>query len=64
MPKIIGQDTTVYKRSTCRKCGAINEYAPNEVRVLYKGKDYTGCTEVTEGFNCGQCNNEIITRSY
>ena len=34
MPKVVGQDQSVYKRYTCKNCGAINEVAPNEVQVL------------------------------
>lgn len=64
MPKLIGQDASVYKRITCKKCGGINEYLPNEVRVLYKGRDYGGDTSITEGFNCAQCGSEVVTRSY
>lgn len=64
MPKAVGQDASVYKRITCRKCGCINEYLPNEVRVLYKGRDYDGGMSVTEGFNCAQCGSEVVTRSY
>lgn len=62
MPIVVGQDPKIAKRITCRNCGAINEYTPNEVRVLHKGKDVTGCMEVTEGFNCAQCGHEVVTR--
>lgn len=63
MPKVVGQDQTVYKRATCRKCGSINEYAPNEERELYKGRDISGCMCTTKGFNCGNCGQEVITYS-
>lgn len=32
MAKVIGFDEKVYKRFTCRSCGAIVQYAPNEVK--------------------------------
>lgn len=64
MPKVVGQDNSVYKRLTCKNCGAINEYTPNEVRVLYSGKDISGCMEITKGFNCAQCGLEVITEQY
>lgn len=64
MPKVVRQDQTVYKRATCRHCGAINEYTPNEVRLLWAGKDISGCQEVTKGFNCGQCGEQVVTHSY
>lgn len=61
MPKVVGQDQTVYKRIACRKCGAINEYAPNEERELSKGRDISGSMCVTKGFNCANCGQEVIT---
>lgn len=61
MPKVIGHDPNIAKQATCKKCGAINEYLPNEERMLFKGKDISGCTEITKGFNCGQCGAEVIT---
>ena len=61
MPKVIGQDLNVAKRATCKKCGAINEYLPNEERVLYQGRDISQVMCTTKGFNCGQCGAEIIT---
>lgn len=63
MPKIVGYDQAVMKRITCRNCGAINEYAPSDVRVLYKGRDISQTMCTTEGFNCGGCGKELITRS-
>jgi hypothetical protein len=64
MVKVVGQDNSMAKRATCGGCGAVNEYLPNEVRELYRGKDYTGCGEGRDGFNCGQCGKEITTRSW
>lgn len=61
MPKVVGQDTSVFKRYTCKKCGAINEVAPNEVKEISRGRDISGCMSVTEGFNCGQCGKVVIT---
>ena len=63
MPKVIGQDQSVSKQATCRHCGAINEYLPNEVRVLYKGRDIDGGYSETLGFKCGQCSDDVITKS-
>lgn len=61
MPKVTGQDPSVTKRATCKKCGAINEYTPNEVRILYSGRDISQTMSRTEGFNCANCSAEIIT---
>lgn len=64
MPTVIGQDVSVKKRITHKKCGAIIEYLENEVRTLYKGVDITGCSEVQKGFTCPQCGENVITLSY
>jgi hypothetical protein len=64
MVKIVGQDESATKRVTCRQCGAINEYMPIDVRELYRGKDIDGGSSGSDGFNCGKCNHEIITRSW
>lgn len=61
MPRVLAQDPSVMKRATCRKCGAINEYAPNEVRVLSKGLDISQVMCTTKGFNCAQCGAEVVT---
>ncbi len=63
MPKVIGQNPEVAKQATCRKCGAINEYLPNEVRVLHSGRDISNTMSTTKGFNCAQCNAEVVTYS-
>lgn len=62
MPQVVGKDTTVLKRVTCRACGSINEYAPNEVRVLREYKDISQSYCKESGFNCAGCGKEIIVR--
>jgi DNA-directed RNA polymerase subunit RPC12/RpoP len=64
MVKVVGQDSAVSKRITCKNCGAINEYLPADVRELYRGRDISGCGEGRDGFNCGQCGKEVTTRSF
>lgn len=64
MPKIVGQNKNVAKRITCKSCGAINEYLPNEVRTLWEGKDYSGGADGAKGFNCGQCAEQVIVESW
>lgn len=64
MPKVVGQDKRVTKEKTCKHCGAINEYLPNEVRVLYTGRDISGCSEGAKGFNCAGCGQEVITEAW
>ena len=64
MPTVIGFNPALKKQCTCKNCGAINEYVPNDVRVLYEGRDITGCYEYNEGFNCANCGKEIIIKSW
>jgi transcription elongation factor Elf1 len=62
--KVIGQDPKLAKQVTCRHCGAVNEYLPIDVRELNRGRDIDGGMSISEGFNCGQCHHEIITRAW
>lgn len=64
MPVVVGRDESVYKKLTCRNCGSINQYAPNEVRTLREGRDYSGGSDGTEGFNCAGCGREVIVRAW
>lgn len=61
MPTVIGFAGEVKKKATCRECGAINEYVPNDVRILSQGRDISGTQCRTEGFNCANCHKEIVT---
>ena len=63
MPKVVGLDQSVVKRVTCRHCGAINEYLPNEVIVLWSGIDY-GEVAGAEGFKCAGCAKNIIIKRW
>jgi hypothetical protein len=64
MPKVVGIDESILKRATCRHCGAINEYMPKEVRVLWSGTDYGGGPDGAEGFNCANCSEHVITKRW
>lgn len=64
MPKVIGQDQSVYKRITCQRYGAINEYTPSEVKTLWSGKDYSGGSDGAKGFNCTGCGKQIHTERW
>lgn len=61
MPKVVGYDKTKFKKVTCRNCGAINQYAQNDVRVLSRGRDISQVMCITKGFNCAGCGKEIVT---
>lgn len=64
MPKVLGFSEQVKKQATCKHCGAINEYTPNDVRNLYTGKDYSGGSDCRDGFNCANCGKEVTTRAW
>lgn len=64
MPVVVGRDESVYKKLTCRHCGSINQYAPNEVRTLREGRDYSGGSACAEVFNCAGCGKEVIVRAW
>lgn len=65
MPKVVGYvGFPVIKRCTCKNCGAINEYAPKDVVLLWEGKDYGGGSDGAMGFNCAGCGEEIIVKSW
>lgn len=64
MAKVVGRDESAVKRITCRKCAAIVEHTPSEVRNLWSGTDYGGGSDGADGFNCPNCVNEIHTRRW
>ncbi len=64
MVTLVGYDESVAKTITCRKCGAINKYTPNDVRTLHRGTDYGGGSDGADGFNCAGCGKEIYTKSW
>lgn len=64
MIKIVGQDNSVVSRVTCRNCGAVNEYTPSKVKLLWEGKDYSGGSDGAKGFHCASCGERVITESW
>jgi len=64
MAKVVGFNPKVLKQATCQKCSAINEYSPNEVRTLWSGTDYSGGPDGAEGFTCGNCGDDVITKRW
>jgi len=51
MAKVIGFDEKVMKQFTCRSCGAIVQYAPNEE----KDKGYRDEGTMAVGLDCPNC---------
>ena len=60
MVEVIGQDDQVFKKCTCRNCGAMLQYRPSEIRILWSGTDYGGGPDGAKGFNCPQCGERVI----
>ena len=57
MAKVIGYDQKVMRQFTCRECGAIVEYAPNEVKGQYYPEGGKRTDEGTHihGLDCPGC---------
>ena len=64
MPKVVGIDKGTVKRATCRHCGGINEYLPNEVIVLWSGTDYSSGSDGAKGFKWAGCAENVITERW
>lgn len=54
MPKIIGYDQSLMKHCTCKSCGAILEYSPDEV-AQRTYTDISGCSEFYYTIDCANC---------
>ena len=59
----IGPDPSVVKRVTCRHCGAILEYVPNDVKTINR-VDYGGGPDGEEWVVCPNCMEKAIIRSW
>lgn len=57
MAKIIGYDEKILKKFTCSECGAIVQYAPNEVVPKLNGFGEIATDEgrVIKGLTCPSC---------
>lgn len=54
----------VTKQIVCSNCGATLEYVPRDVRLLWSGTDYGGGPDGGRGFNCPNCDNQVITERW
>lgn len=57
-------DEKVVKRISCQNCGVKLEYVPNDVVVLWSGRDYSGGSDGAKGFKCPKCNKNVITERW
>jgi transcription elongation factor Elf1 len=64
--KIIDEtpDPKVVKRISCGCCGVRLEYVPNDVILLWSGKDYSGGSDGAKGFKCPKCGKDVITERW
>lgn len=60
MVKVVGQSDKAAKEVTHSNCGAILEYFPRDVVLLWSGKDYSGGADGAKGFKCPQCGQDVI----
>ena len=54
----------VVKQTVCHKCGATLEYVPNDVILLWSGKDYSAGSDGAKGFKCPKCNENVIIKRW
>lgn len=57
-------DPKVVKQIVCRGCGVKLEYVPNDVILLWSGKDYSGGSDGAKGFKCPKCGKNVITERW
>lgn len=64
--KIINKtpDKSVTKQIVCCNCGATLEYVPKDVVVLWSGHDYSGGPDGAKGFQCPNCDGNVITERW
>ena len=61
MATVIGVDSSVAKRCTCKNCASIIEYLPIDVAKTYS-TDYTGGRDYYSYIKCPKCANSIMVR--
>lgn len=64
MPVVIGKDESISKQITCKGCGSVLKYYPNEELTLWSGKDYGGGADGAKGFNCPCCGKQVIAERW
>ena len=63
MPKVVGQDDSIFVRHTCPSCGAINEVYPGEIVRLETIPVYgTDKLKFWSGFICAGCDKKVYTK--
>ena len=61
--KVIGEDTTKIKHTTCTNCAAILEYTLADTHKKTVS-DYTGDVDTYRLLNCPRCKNTINVSMY
>jgi predicted RNA-binding Zn-ribbon protein involved in translation (DUF1610 family) len=62
--EIVGKklDPEVIKKTSCRSCGVILKYTPNDVKARH-GTDIGGGPDGEEWIDCPSCGKKVIIRS-
>lgn len=61
MAKVVGKDTAMLKRCTCKKCASIIDYEEREL-TEHSGKDYSGTGYTQYWLKCPECGYDIVVR--
>jgi RNase P subunit RPR2 len=61
MVNVVGKDTTVVKRVTCRNCASMLEYTPSET-FTETHYDYGGGSDNYTKIICPSCGKKIIVK--
>jgi DNA-directed RNA polymerase subunit RPC12/RpoP len=59
--EIVGENESAKRRATCRKCGAVLEYLPVDVKVREVG-DYSGEINTVYSIECPRCKGRIYVK--
>lgn len=59
-----GPHKSVVKQIICKNCGATIEYVPRDVIELSRGHDMGGDPSGSDGFECPQCDEDIVIRRW
>ena len=63
MVRVVGQDPSIVKRTSCKNCGAILEYTKNDVKERH-GRDYSGGSDGKEWIDCPECSHEVVLKAW
>lgn len=56
--EVIGHDPDVYIKRTCKKCGSILQYVPNDIETDTH-RSYDGSTDTYQYITCPTCKSKV-----